>query len=57
MKELTNILCSIVPQFSQEVGACDSLESLKVHTRHFVDELAKIVFPEETFLLVKINHP
>ena len=57
MEDFRKVLCRLMPQLSQAAGSCESIETFKIPARRFIDELVKIVFPGENFILSNINQP
>ena len=55
MEDFRKVLCRLMPQLSQAAGSCESIENFKIPARRFIDELVKIVFPGENFILSNIN--
>lgn len=53
----SSILYDIVPLFCKQVAACLDQESLKTPSKSLIDNLAKLVYPEDTLHLAKIKQP
>ena len=52
-----DIATDILPNYQKTLPLCSDYQSLGTYTKHFINALAKVVFPGEYYELAPVLHP